>query len=64
MNNEGNMKKEKKVAHTIDAAIITFLKETKDGKFAKIDRNSDKYSRFTVRRQQLEIEDNYLYGVR
>jgi hypothetical protein len=44
--------------------IITFLRITKDGKYAKIDENSLKYARINEVRQEYYQEEEYYYGIR
>jgi len=46
-------------------ALLTFLRQTKDGKFAKIDESSLPYARMKQLREAFEYEyeeDVYYYG--
>jgi len=44
-------------------ALLTFLKQTKDGKFAKIDKSSLPYTRMKQLREAFEREEDvYYYG--
>ncbi len=49
--------KEKKV-------LLTFLKQTREGKYAKIDESSLLYSRLGEKREESCYEDEYYYSVR
>jgi len=53
---KGKEKKEK--------ILLTFLKRTKDGKYAKIDESALPYSRLKVQREDTYYEDEYYYGIR
>lgn len=44
-------------------ALLTFLRQTKDGKFAKIDESSLSYARMKQLREAFEYEEDvYYYG--
>lgn len=42
--------------------IITFLKETKEGKYAKVEETSLEYSR--ISEQTIVISEEYYFGIR
>lgn len=42
-------------------ALISFLKKTKDGEYAKIDRNHLQYSR--LKEETVVIEQDYYYSI-
>ncbi len=43
--------------------FLTFLKETKDGKYAPVDTQSEQYAR--IKEQTIDLpEDVWLYGIR
>ena len=48
--------------HTDIEAMITFLKETKEGVYANVEKTSLQYSR--IREETIIISDEYYYGVR
>ena len=45
------------------SALITFLKLTKEGKYATIDKGSLIYARLKEEREELYDEENYYYGI-
>lgn len=48
-----------------EKAIITFLKRTKDGEYAKIDKTSLSYARMKEQREaDYSDEEEYYYSVR
>jgi hypothetical protein len=49
---------------TEEKVLLTFLKQTREGKYAKIDENSLPYSRLKEKREEPFYEDEYYYGVR
>lgn len=58
------MKTEKgEVVMPDQAAFITFLKMTKDGKYAKIERSALEYSRLKEQTEETSLEEEYYYGV-
>ena len=54
---DGKREKEEKV-------LLTFLKQTREGKYAKIDESSLPYTRLKEKREEPFYEDEYYYGVR
>lgn len=44
--------------------ILTFLKQTKDGKFAKIEESSLPYVRIQEQREDTFYEEDYYYSMR
>jgi len=44
--------------------ILTFLKQTKDGKFAKIEESSLPYARIQVQRDDTFYEEDFCYSMR
>ncbi len=47
-----------------ERALLTFLKQTREGKYAKIDESSLSYSRLKEEREEPYYEDEYYYSVR
>jgi hypothetical protein len=45
-------------------ALLTFLKRTKEGKYAKIDESSLIYARIKIQREETYSDEEYLYSVR
>ena len=43
-------------------SMITFLKETKEGKYAKVEETSLKYSR--INEETVVIDNEYYFGIR
>jgi len=59
------MKKERKgLIRKEEKILLTFLKRTKKGKYAKIDKNSLPYMRIKERREEPYYEEEYYYSVR
>jgi len=56
------MKTKKRKFKKEKEALISFLKATKDGKYAKIEKTSIPYSR--IEEKTLIIEDEYYYSIR
>ena len=54
---EGLKQKEEK-------ALLTFLTQTREGKYAKVDESSLPYSRIKEQREEPHYEDEYYYSVR
>jgi len=52
----------KKIIKKEEKALLTFLKRTREGKYAKIEKSSLPYARLKVRRE--EPYDEYYYIVR
>lgn len=46
-----------------EGVLLTFLKQTKDGAYARVDENSFPYSRLEVMREEL-CEDEFYYSIR
>jgi len=44
--------------------LLTFLKQTKDGKFAKIEESSLPYVRIQEQREDTFYEEDYYYSMR
>lgn len=56
--------KQKKEAKKENNVLIKFLKQTKEGKFAPIDKASLKYSRLEDTVESINVsEDNYYYSL-
>jgi len=48
-----------------EKALLTFLKQTREGRYAKIDESSLPYARLKVQREKTyEDEDEYYYSIR
>lgn len=47
-----------------EKALLTFLKRTKEGKYAKIEKSSLPYARLKERREESYCEDEYYYSIR
>lgn len=47
-----------------EEALITFLKRTKDGEYAKIDKDTLVYSRVTEQREPYYNDEEYYYSLR
>ena len=47
-----------------EKALLTFLRQTQEGKYAKIDESSLSYSRLKEQREEPCYEDEYYYSVR
>lgn len=58
MNSKEEIKKESKEKES----MIAFLKETKEGKYAKIEETSLPYSR--INQETIILTEEYYYGVR
>ncbi|MFH0795791.1 MAG: hypothetical protein V2A65_01885 [Candidatus Omnitrophota bacterium] len=46
-----------------EKGLLTFLKQTQEGKYAKIDTRSLSYARIKEQREEISLEDEYYYGV-
>lgn len=44
-------------------ALLTFLKQTREGKYAKVDEQSLTYARIKEQREEVSFEDEYYYSV-
>lgn len=60
MNN--NEKKEERKKE--EQALLTFLKRTKDGQYAKIDEKLLLYPRVKEQREEIYTDEEYYYSVR
>lgn len=47
-----------------ERALLAFLKQTREGKYAKIDESSLSYPRIKEQREEPYYEDEYYYSVR
>ena len=56
--------KRKELRQKEEKALLTFLKQTREGKYAKIDESSLPYSRLKEQREEIYYEDEYYYSVR
>jgi hypothetical protein len=56
--------KKKELRQKEEKALLTFLKQTREGKYAKIDESSLPYSRVKEQREESYYEDEYYYSVR
>jgi len=45
------------------SVTLTFLKQTKEGKYARIDKSSLKYIRIAENPQDYVEEENYVYNI-
>jgi len=55
--------KRKELRQKEEKALLTFLKQIREGKYAKIDENSLSYLRFKEQREEI-YEDEYYYSIR
>ena len=56
--------KKKELRKKEEKVLLTFLKQTRKGKYAKIDESSLPYSRLKEQREESYYEDEYYYSVR
>ena len=56
--------KKKNIIQKEEKALLTFLKLTREGKYAKIDDSSSPYSRLKQQREEPYFEDEYYYSFR
>jgi hypothetical protein len=56
--------KRKELRQKEEKALLTFLKQTQEGKYEKIDESSLPYSRLKEQREEPYYEDEYYYSVR
>ncbi|HGE72068.1 TPA: hypothetical protein ENX78_14615 [Candidatus Poribacteria bacterium] len=61
---EENKKELKKELREKEEALLTFLKQTREGKYTKIDESSQPYSRLKEQREEVYYEDEYYYSIR
>jgi hypothetical protein len=57
-------KNKKELRQKEEKALLIFLKQTRKGKYAKIDESALSYSRLKVQREEPFYEDEYYYSVR
>ena len=46
-----------------EEALLTFLRQTREGKYAKVDEQSLPYARIKEQREEVSLEDEYYYSV-
>ncbi len=56
--------KKKETRQNEEKVLLTFLKQTREGKYAKVDESSLSYSRLKEQREEPYYEDEYYYSVR
>jgi hypothetical protein len=56
--------KKAKKREEAEKALLTFLKRTKDGEYAKIDERQLAYPRVKEQREPYYNDDEYYYGIR
>lgn len=56
--------KKKELRQKEEKALLTFLTQTREGKYAKIEESSLRYSRLKEQREETYYEDEYYYSVR
>lgn len=56
--------KKKKLRQEEEKALLAFLKQTREGKYAKVNETSLPYSRLKEQREEPYYEDEYYYSVR
>jgi hypothetical protein len=56
--------KRKELRQNEEKALLTFLKQTREGKYAKVDESSLPYSRLKEQTEEPYYEDEYYYSVR
>ena len=56
--------KKKELRQKEEKALLTFLKQTQKGKYAKVDESSIPYSRLKEQREESCYEHEYYYSVR
>jgi len=54
--------KRKELRQEEKKALLTFLKQTQEGKYVKIDESSLSYSRLKEQREEPYYEDEYYYS--
>jgi hypothetical protein len=57
-------KKREKLKQKEEKTLLTFLKRTREGKYAKIDKTSLSYLRLKEQREESYSEDEYYYSFR
>jgi hypothetical protein len=58
------MEENKKELRQEESVLLTFLRHTLEGKYARIDESSLPYSRLKEQRQESFYEDEYYYSIR
>lgn len=58
------MKEEGKESQQEEKALLIFLKQTLDGKYAKVEESSLQYLRLKEQREEIYYEDEYYYSYR
>lgn len=58
------MEVKKKDLQEKEETLLTFLRQTQEGKYAKIETSSLPYSRLKEQREESYYEDEYYYSVR
>jgi len=56
--------KRKELRQNEEKVLLTFLKQTREGKYAKVDESSLSYSRLKEQREEPYYEDEYYYSIR
>jgi hypothetical protein len=56
--------KKKEIRHKEVKVLLTFLKQTREGKYAKVDESSLPYTRLKEQREGIYNEDEYYYSIR
>lgn len=56
--------KKKEIRQKEEKVLLTFLKQTREGKYAKVDESSLAYTRLKEQREEPYYEDEYYYSVR
>jgi hypothetical protein len=56
--------KNKELRQKEEKVLLTFLEQTREGKYAKIEESSQLYSRLKEQTEETYYEDEYYYSVR
>jgi len=56
--------KRKELRQNKEKVLLTFLKQTREGKYAKVDESLLPYSRLKEQREESYYEDEYYYSIR
>jgi hypothetical protein len=56
--------KRKELRQKEKEVLLTFLEQTREGKYAKVDKSSLPYSRLKEQREEPYYEDEYYYSFR
>lgn len=54
----------KEIRQKEEKVLLTFLKQTREGKYARVDESSLPYTRLKEQREEPYYEDEYYYSVR